>query len=161
MRYEHLLNRTFAYGKQDCYSLVREFYQDNFDILLPNFARPKAFWDHGINLYGDLYHKVGFYPLDCHPSEYRVGDVFLMAVRSEVANHVGVLVGHNLVAHHLWGRLSVAEPYRNLLRNTTVAVLRHKDVQQDQVQGTQSLLDLVSPHIKRKLDAHLGSADVL
>lgn len=158
MRYDHLTGRPFLYGKTDCYDLLRQFYIDNFDITLPNYARPKEFWAHGLNLYSDLYRKNGFYSLDCHPTEYRPGDVILCAISSEVANHVGVFVENGQVLHHLLGRLSMVEPYRAILRNTTVAVLRHKDVTVEQVKSTANLLDLVSPNVKRKLDEYLRSA---
>ncbi len=41
VKYDHLLHKQFKYGKQDCFTLLRDFYRDNFDILLPNYARPK------------------------------------------------------------------------------------------------------------------------
>ena len=158
MKYDHLLGRPFSYGKQDCFTLLCEFYEDNFGIMFPKFSHPKDFWSHGLELYMYRYQKCGCYLLDCHPSEYRPGDVILCAIESSLANHVGVFVENGQVLHHLLGRLSMVEPYRLLLRNTTVAVLRHKDVQVSQTEMTANLLDLVSPRIKRKLDEHLGSS---
>jgi cell wall-associated NlpC family hydrolase len=157
IKYDHLVGKEFRYGKTDCFSLLRDFYIDNFDITLPNYARPKEFWVQGVNLYMDRYRKHGFRPLDCHPSEYQVGDVFMMAVQSEVVNHVGILVENGAILHHLWGRLSVVESYSGLTRNTTMAVLRHKDVKLVQTQSEGNLLDYVNPTIRRKLDEYLES----
>jgi cell wall-associated NlpC family hydrolase len=157
-KYDHLLNLEFSYKNQNCYHLIRGFYAANFGIDLPNYAGPKDFWEHDLNLYMARYRQCGFYLLDCHPSEYQPGDVILCAINSAVANHVGVLVENGQVLHHLWGRLSTVESYRALLRNTTVAVMRHKDVTLEQTQSTASLLDLVSPNIKRKLDDYLATS---
>jgi len=159
VKYDHLLHKQFKYGKQDCFTLLRDFYRDNFDILLPNYARPKNFWRNGLNLYSDLYRKNGFVTLDCHPSEYRTGDVFLMAIESEVGNHAGVLVDGNKILHHLWNRLSVVEPYSGLTRNTTIAVFRHKDVKLTETPDTVELLDVVSPRVRRKLDEYLRNIE--
>ncbi|MGO7308769.1 NlpC/P60 family protein [Rhizobium ruizarguesonis] len=159
IKYDHLLHKKFKYGKQDCFTLLRNFYIDNFGITLPNYARPKEFWLNGLNLYTDLYRKNGFVTLDCHPSEYQTGDVFLMMINSAVANHVGVLVDSNKILHHLWNRLSIVEPYSGLTRNTTVAVMRHKDVQLAPDHQSVELLDVVSPRVRRKLDEYLRSIE--
>ncbi|KQS84245.1 NlpC/P60 family protein [Rhizobium sp. Leaf383] len=158
MKYDHLLGRPFDYKNQNCIHLVRDFYADNFGVQFPNFACPKQFWEHDLNLYMARYQKCGFYLLDCHPSQYLPGDVILCAVESSIGNHAGVFVEDGQVLHHMFGRLSVVEPYRLLLRNTTLAVFRHKDVVLEKTETTANLLDLVSPSIKRKLDEYLGSS---
>lgn len=158
MKYDHLVGLQFNYKNRNCIQLVGDFYRDNFGIVIPNFACPKEFWAHDLDLYMTRYQKCGFYLLNCHPSEYQPGDVILCAVNSSIGNHAGVFVENGQVLHHLFGRLSVVEPYRLLLRNTTVAVFRHKDVVLDELETTANLLDYVNPRIKRKLDEHLGSA---
>lgn len=158
-KYDHLINLPFNYKNQNCYHALRGFYSANFGIDLPNYACPKDFWEHGLNLYMSRYRKCGFDPLDCHPSEYQPGDVILCAIDAPFANHVGVFVENGQVLHHLLGRLSTVEPYRALLRNTTVAVMRHNAVKLENVESTANLLDLVDPNIKRKLDEYLRSSE--
>ena len=158
VKYDHLVGKSFSYGKQDCLSLFRDFYKDNFGIVLPNYARPKVWWENGLNLYSDLARKNGFVVLDCHPSDYQLGDVILMAVQAEVGNHVGILVEDGKILHHLYGRLSVVERYSGLTRNTTLAVYRHKQVKLDQEEIETNLLDIVSPNVKRKLDDYLRTS---
>jgi cell wall-associated NlpC family hydrolase len=51
-----------------------------------------------------------------------------MSVRSKIANHAGVFVENGKMLHHFVGRLSAVEDYRALWRNSTVMVLRNKDV---------------------------------
>lgn len=51
-----------------------------------------------------------------------------MAIGASSANHLAVYVGDNLLAHHLFGQLSRAEPMREFWRRSTVYVLRHPAV---------------------------------
>jgi cell wall-associated NlpC family hydrolase len=151
LRYDHLLGKEFDFGRQDCYSLVRDFYADNYEIRLPNYARPSEFWKHGMDMYRDRYTKNGFVVLHCHPSEYQEGDVFLMAITSSVANHAAVLVEGGNILHHMWGRLSVVEPYRDLYRNTTVGVFRHRDVVVEKQESRSDIREYLSERLKKKL----------
>jgi cell wall-associated NlpC family hydrolase len=128
LKHDHLIGRTYASGKVDCYTLIREFYADNFSITLPNYARPHNWWDHGLNLYMDSFYDHGFRPMNDHPREWRVGDAALMAIRSTIPNHAGVFVEQGKLLHHMMGRLSTVEDYRGLWRNSTIIVLRHKDI---------------------------------
>lgn len=157
LKYQHLLGKPFKFGTDDCYGLVRSFYKDNFNIDLPNYARPNQFWEHGVDLYMSRYKKNNFVSLDCHPSEYRPGDVILCSVQSTVPNHIGVFVDNGDVLHHLWGRPSIVEPYRSLLRNTTVAVFRHRDVDLEQTTQIGNILDYVQPSVRRKLNDYIES----
>lgn len=126
--YDHLLNIPYKIGVNDCYSLVRCFYKDNFGIELTDYARPTNWEDSNLNLYMDNYFHEGFRTIDVHPRDYRVGDAFLMAINSSKANHAAVYIGAGEVIHHPRDLLSRKSPYAGVLRNTTVAVLRHKDV---------------------------------
>jgi cell wall-associated NlpC family hydrolase len=158
MKYDHLLGLQFDYKNRNCIHLVRDFYADNYGIHFPNFACPKEFWKNDLDLYMARYKKCGFQILDCHPSEYRPGDVILCAVEAPLGNHVGVIVDNGQVLHHLWNRMSTVEPYRLLLRNTTVAMFRHPQVVPDTTQTEGNLLDYVNPRIRRKVDELLGTA---
>jgi cell wall-associated NlpC family hydrolase len=153
LHFDHLLGREFKLGSADCYGFIRDFYRDVFKIELRNYARPNDFWDHGLNLYMDNFYAEGFRPLDCHPREYRPGDCFLMAVRSKVVNHAAVLLPDGQIAHHLYGSLSRVEPYRGVWRNTTMAVVRHRDVNLDDVlpHNDMDLMELLPDGVRRKL----------
>lgn len=151
MRYDHLLGHVFEMGRRDCYSLIRDFYRDNFGIGLPNFARPAEFWRHGLDLYGERYHRCGFRPLDCHPSDYRPGDLVFMGLRSQFPNHAGLLVDRGQLLHHLHGRLSTVEPYGGAWRDTTLAVLRHKDAVPLIPTETVDLHDLLPEHVRSRI----------
>lgn len=151
MKYEALLNRPFDYGRTDCFSLVRDFYEANFGIEITNYARSSDWWSEGLNLMMDNYHREGFRVVDDHPSEWRVADLILMAIASPVANHLGVLVESGKMLHHMPGRLSRVEDYRGLYRNNTVAVLRHKNVVLPLDESPVDLMSLLPANLQKKL----------
>lgn len=155
IKYDNLIGREFKQGSQDCYGLVRDFYSQNFNIDLPNFARTTDFWMNGIDLFTPRFHKVGFRALDAHPTEYQIGDVFLMTLKSEIPNHVAILVENNRILHHFTNRLSEVEMYKGMWRNCTTAVLRHKDVNLIEEKIEQNILEILPPHVVRKINEQI------
>ena len=59
-----LLGRQFAHGVLDCYTLVRDWYARERDIVLPDFSRDDGWWEPGKpgDLYMDHYAEAGFRP---------------------------------------------------------------------------------------------------
>ena len=159
IKYAHLLGRKFDHGVTDCYSLVRDFYKDNFEVDLTDYARPDDWWISGQDLYVDNFEKEGFYTINCNPRDYRVGDCFLISIPDPRApkgvtpsNHVAIYVGDNMVIHHLLGRESRRVPYKGMLRNFTTHVVRHKHVG-ELMRPKQTDIDImdVLPSNKRRL----------
>jgi cell wall-associated NlpC family hydrolase len=153
LKYDHLVGREFKWGSDDCYGLLRDFYRDNFSVDLPNIARPENFWENGMNLYMDNYYQCGFRAIDVHPTQWQVGDVFLMAILSNTPNHVAMLVEDGRILHHLYGNLSTVEFYSGKWRDRTVGVFRHKDVKIEQAQSTQDFMSLLPEQVRKKIDA--------
>lgn len=134
-----LLGRNYHHGWQDCYSLVRDFYQREFDIKIPNFERADRWWESKENpsLYLDNFEKAGFYEVD----SLQRGDVLICRVgRTEHANHAVVFladdgqllsestepcIGSALILHHPYGRKSVREIYGQQWSERVVKVVRH------------------------------------
>lgn len=160
IHYDNLIGREYVDGKHDCYGILRDFYSQNFDIILPNYARPKDWWNMDMDLYMERYHKNGFRSIDVLPSEYQIGDVFLISYMSKVGNHVGILVDNGKILHHFTNRLSSVDPYRGIWKNNTIAVMRHKDVVIPVNQTVGQLVDYVSPSTRRKIDAAIQSGKV-
>jgi len=134
-----LLGRQFAHGVLDCYSLVRDWYARERGIRLRDFAREDGWWEPGRagDLYMDHYAEAGFRPL-ASDETLAPGDVVIMQVRSDRANHAGVFIGAEPLAeapglfplpdamlHHLYGRDSERVVYGGFWREATRIVLRH------------------------------------
>lgn len=120
-----LVGREFAHGVLDCYTLVRDWYQRERGITLPDFPRRDDWWQHGEDLYMRHYAEAGFVAVSQDQAE-QAGDVILMQLRSPVPNHAGVYLGDGTMLHHLHGRLSSRDVYGGYWQEITRCVLRYR-----------------------------------
>lgn len=120
-----LLGRTFRHGITDCYALIKDYYDVELGIELPEFPRDWEWWDTDENLFEDGFIEAGFVRIDA--SEIRPGDVWLAQVgNAGVANHGGVLIENDLMLHQIgsreavdYSRPSAREPIYRYLRHIT------------------------------------------
>ncbi len=121
-----LERRPFVHGVLDCFTLIRDWYERERGITLPDFERHDGWWDDGhSNLYLDHFREAGFEEVGQYP-ELEIGDVILMQIRSknEVPNHAGVYIGNGQILHHMYGRPSTKAVYGGYLREVTRLVVR-------------------------------------
>lgn len=123
--------RAFVHGVIDCYSIIRDWYQRERGIELPDFARRHDWWVKDAegrceDLYEQNFRAAGFEPIDARQA--RTGDVILMQVAATVPNHGAVLVdaARNHILHHVHGRLSEVTVYGGYWRAATRRFLRHQ-----------------------------------
>lgn len=116
-----LIGREFRHGVSDCYTLARDTFRLGKEglaeqsihgwpydpITFPEVPRDDCWWDAGLDLYTDHLEKVGFRKIQM--SEARIGDACLIKIKSNKVNHAAVLVGNNLLLHHLPSRVSRRE----------------------------------------------------
>lgn len=132
-----LVGRGFYHGVLDCYALIKDYYERELGIELPEPERPDDWWNNGGNLYMDNYAAAGFHRLP-DGAPLQKGDVILMAVRSPVPNHGAVYMGATTLSedphalplegamlHHLYGRLSERTIYGGYWAECTACILRH------------------------------------
>ncbi|QQR47759.1 C40 family peptidase [Myxococcus xanthus] len=119
-----LVGRPFSHGVLDCFSLIRDYFQERLGLELPDFHRPDGWWDKGGNLYLEGYAQAGFVDVTGQP--LREHDVLLMQLRAQVPNHAGVYLGADVVLHHLQNRLSGRETYSGFWERITRKVVRHR-----------------------------------
>jgi cell wall-associated NlpC family hydrolase len=159
LKYDHLVGIPFEYGKDDCFSLARRFYADNFNIEIPNFARPVDWWEHGLDLYNQHFFESGFRVQDIPLSQVKLADGFLMAIRSEVPNHCAIYVGDGMILHHYYNRLSEVVSLRGVWRNQMTTILRHKDVVVEaEKPKTLDLMTTMPEHRRRRLEEALRAS---
>lgn len=119
----------FLHGTNDCYSLIRKFYQISFGITLTNYARPDDWWNLDFDLYNKYIRRENFYLINQDKTQdWKYGDLILMAIKSTQPCHAAVYLGKGKILHHFYGRKSSIELYKGIWHNTTVSVFRHKDV---------------------------------
>ncbi|MFW1645003.1 C40 family peptidase [Acinetobacter guillouiae] len=137
-----LVGRNYQHGWQDCYSLVRDFYQREYGIALLDFERLDRWWEFAENasLYLDNFSKAGFSEV----KDLQYGDVMLCRVgRTEHVNHaviwlgdIGTLkseqtepcVGSSLILHHPYNRKSVREVFGQQWQERVAITVRHRNV---------------------------------
>ena len=134
-----LVGRNYIHGIQDCYSIVRDFYERELGIKLIDFEREDAWWESKENksLYLDGFGEAGFVEV----SDMQYGDVLLCRVgRTEHVNHAVIwlgdqtelkseqtesCVGSSIILHHPYGRKSVREVFGQQWQERVAKVVRY------------------------------------
>ncbi len=122
-----LVGRPFVYGVLDCYSLIRDYYDREMRITLPEFEHTFGWWERGENRYMDNIQAAGCEPIT---GPIKVGDIILMQLRSKVANHGAVYIGDGKILQHCLGKLSSRDVYGGYWQEITRIIVRHKDAPQ-------------------------------
>ncbi|MDR3436440.1 NlpC/P60 family protein [Telmatospirillum sp.] len=170
IKIDHLQGIPFKEGSDDCFGLMRQFYSENFDVNMLDYARPEGWWRTApdLDLYMKYFRAEGFESIDVHPRETAIGDGFLMMVLSKVVNHAAAYVGDGKILHHTYGRLSNVESYGSLWRRVTVVHLRHPKVfalieaEKPKTLTKVDLMDLLPPGMRKILEpgiAEIQSSD--
>ncbi len=114
----NLLGRPYIYGITDCWSLVRDWYKQEKNIILRDYKRPTTPEDFLKDpLFESLAWRTGFRELR-KDEQLKYGDVLLMSILHPTLNHVAIFLG-DMVLHHLADRLSCKEPYSEWLLKCT------------------------------------------
>jgi cell wall-associated NlpC family hydrolase len=128
LEYKNLLGKEWIMNQQDCFTLVRDFFIQNFEIEIPNFARPQDWNTDKLDLVRTLYPKTGFEIITDVWGDLRPADVLACSIHSKNVNHLAIYIGDNELLHHRYGVNSCVETLRPFWRMSTLYVLRHPDV---------------------------------
>lgn len=146
--YNDLLSLPYLPGKQDCFSLVRTYLRRTYDIRIPNYARPNAFWsDPAFDLFTQNYRRWGFHQVMDQP--VREGDVLLIPLLTVHPSHCAVVVSGNMVLHHMHGRLSTLDPLWPKWGGRATIILRHPKVEKTQETKVVQIHEVVDAHLFR------------
>lgn len=139
-----LLGRAYIHGKQDCYTIVQDYYQRELGITLPNFERADRWWENaeGDALYADNFREAGFVPVDA--ADMRKHDVLLCYWGStQHVNHALIYlgadgelqsektppcIGTRIALHHPYNAPSVRFILGQSRINSCAFVLRHRSL---------------------------------
>lgn len=124
-----MVGREFTFGILDCYSIVKDHYESELGIELPEPIRTDKFWERGENLYVDNFEEAGFKRMDFdNISDIKIHDVILITAASSIPNHAAVYLGDGKMIHHVQGRLSSIDMYGGYWLKNTWGIIRHKDL---------------------------------
>jgi cell wall-associated NlpC family hydrolase len=119
------VGRPYHYGVIDCYSLVVDYYKREYGIELERLRenRDTRFWEHNNPLMEQAVETLGFEKL--FGTQPEKGDLFLIQTGGNVANHVAIYLGDDMILHHCENRLSVRSIYGGYWQKHSVAHLRY------------------------------------
>lgn len=123
-----LVGREFSHGVLDCYTIIRDYYKRELDLILNDYERPDFWWLKGMDLYRDNFKDAGF--VEIKDNSLKLHDVILMQAASPVVNHGAIYLGgsKNMILHHVHDKISGIDVYGGYWRKATSAILRHKDL---------------------------------
>ncbi len=134
-----LLGRDFQYGEVDCYTLMKDAYALS-GHQLPEIAYEEDWWKKGQNLYIDHLPKHGFYRV----GSPKTGDVLMIQLASDIANHCAIYLGDNRMLHHCPNRLSCRQSFGGYWRHHLHSIWRYQSWQPCDFMGICNDLDASS-----------------
>lgn len=121
VNYQALLGRQWDYGKNDCYSLLREYYA-LLGIELPDFPRPESL-KRTESIFLKYARATGFQEVAFEDRERH--DVLIMRLGTKTPMHAAIYVGGDKILHQRMNSLSALEPLGRYYRQSVAAVFRH------------------------------------
>jgi len=118
-----LLGRQYAFGVDDCWSIVRNWYAQNRALALPDFVREPHFWESGFEPHLAHMEAAGFVPVAF--DSLREGDALLFRMAAKTITHCAVYLGGGWMLHHAEGHLSRRELLDRKWMKRLAAVVRH------------------------------------
>lgn len=120
-----MIGRPFLHGLFDCYTLVKDYFKRNFNLILPtNLQRTWEWWNTGSNLYLEHANNYEFK----ETKDIKKHDVLVMSLSSPVPNHGAIYLGDNKIMHHVAGRFSTIEEFSSIYKHKLSVILRNKNI---------------------------------
>lgn len=122
-----LFGRTYQWYISDCFTFVRDWYFEEYGIIIEDVPYVENFWEHEGEPYLENLEKAGF--VEVPLQEIKFGDGILMRLADgyETTTHAAIYLGGNTIAHHLPNRLSSTDMYNKRYIDRTTKIVRHKD----------------------------------
>jgi len=120
-----LVGRSWAWGSNDCWGLIRDAMKEFAGIDLPDFEREWMWWRNGGDTINECWPKAGFVRVP-QGTKLQHCDMLGMKLHAPVANHLALFLEPDIILHQMMGRLSVREPYGGLYQRATILHLRHE-----------------------------------
>jgi proteasome lid subunit RPN8/RPN11 len=121
-----LEGRRYSYSHSNCYTLVRDYYQQVFNITLSSYqlTTPTAYLENNWNEFYKYFKQESFRPVEIP----RQGDVLLLRIGRVglgcEANHCGIYINDNKILHHLSNNVSKIEPLTERLFKHITSIVR-------------------------------------
>ena len=119
-----LLGRPYVWGVTDCYSLVKDYYKQELNIVLKDWDRPVTLEDFEKDpMFERCAWRTGFRKLR-DDEKLQKNDLIFFSIFKKEVNHIGLFLGEEII-HHLTDRLSCKESYSPFLLECTKGRYRY------------------------------------
>lgn len=112
--------RDYQFGLHDCWTLVCDYYAQEYGIHLTRRLFVDDWWEKGLDYFSD-FKNYGFEEVD----SLKVGDLITFKVMSPVDSHCGVYLGEDRFLHHPRDRLSTIDSLHSFWGRYKSRVLRY------------------------------------
>lgn len=121
------IGRDYIYGVQDCYSLIQDYYKQEYSIDIPNHpGQDPLDGSFGVGLYRQ-FSDFGF--IEIPMSDLRKGDCIIMCSgKKGEPGHAAVYLEGNIILHHPAHRLSSRDIFGGYWLKNTWKCVRHKEL---------------------------------
>ena len=119
--YKSLIGRQWQYGKFDCYTIIKDYYE-LLGVIMPDLKRPEDI-DTGESIFLKQAKICNFTEIDFE--ERAKNDVLIMKLGTKNPMHCAIFLGDNRILHQNTKSLSCIENYNAYYRRSTKAVLRY------------------------------------
>lgn len=124
--FSRLLGRKFSLENSNCFTLVKDFFEEELNIKINEYKATEDEIRNNINFFEANYEKEGFLKVD-NLDGIRRHDVILMKKKGEkFSSHVAIYLGKDLILHQPLNAFSRVESYSNVHKKLTSFAVRHK-----------------------------------
>ena len=123
--FNRYVGNSFKIGESDCYSLMRDFYKNELNIILNNYHRDDKWQSYLGKLFDGKFEEEGFIEVD----ELKTYDCILTKNRKNInSNHIMIYLGNNLILHQPPKAYSRIEEYTEKHKKITNKIIRHHEL---------------------------------
>lgn len=119
--YKTIIGKEWQYGTQDCYGLLRQYYE-LLGVMLPDFERPKNL-ETTDSIFLRYAKALNFERVTMESRQE--SDVLLMRLGTRTPMHAAIYLSGDRILHQRVNSISAIEPFRRYYRDRLVAVYRH------------------------------------
>lgn len=116
LKYGKYLNRNFEINKNDCFSLIRDFYKNEFKIYINNYERNDKWYLENPDIIKNNYMNEGFVTVE----DYKEGDILVFKNA-----HFGIYLEGDLLLHHARNKKSTIEQLTDAWKKMISNIYRH------------------------------------
>lgn len=119
VKYKQYIGKEFEIGKNDCFSIIRDFYKKEYNININDYFRDDKWYKKNPNIIKENFEKEG--GIEVKFEDIKEGDVIIFSF-----GHFAIYLGENLILHAPRDKYSNIEYLNDSYKNRISLILRHK-----------------------------------